>query len=64
MERAGVELRRLITIYAFEDEGSDQANATQAEAIYGLPELHRGQIAAARLVANPGCYATSIISFG
>jgi len=48
-------------IYAFEDEGSDQANATQAEAIYGLSELHRGQIAAARLVANPGCYATSII---
>jgi N-acetyl-gamma-glutamyl-phosphate reductase len=26
-----------------------------------LPELHRAQIAGARLVANPGCYATSII---
>jgi len=32
-----------------------------AEAIYGLPELHRKQIAAARLVANPGCYPTSVI---
>jgi N-acetyl-gamma-glutamyl-phosphate reductase len=26
-----------------------------------MPELHRAQIAGARLVANPGCYATSII---
>jgi len=32
-----------------------------AEAIYGLPELYRQQIAAARLVANPGCYPTSVI---
>jgi N-acetyl-gamma-glutamyl-phosphate reductase len=31
------------------------------EAIYGLPELHRQQIAPARLVANPGCYPTSVI---
>jgi N-acetyl-gamma-glutamyl-phosphate reductase len=27
-----------------------------AEAIYGLPELHRAAIAKTRLVANPGCY--------
>jgi N-acetyl-gamma-glutamyl-phosphate reductase len=26
------------------------------EAVYGLPELHRKEIAAAGLVANPGCY--------
>jgi N-acetyl-gamma-glutamyl-phosphate reductase len=26
-----------------------------------LPELHRAQIAGARLIANPGCYATSVI---
>jgi len=26
-----------------------------------MPELHRAQIAGARLIANPGCYATSII---
>jgi N-acetyl-gamma-glutamyl-phosphate reductase len=31
------------------------------EAVYGLPELRREEIAAARLVANPGCYPTSII---
>jgi N-acetyl-gamma-glutamyl-phosphate reductase len=48
-------------IYNFEDEGSSQADATQAQAVYGLPELHRKQIAGARLIANPGCYATSII---
>ncbi|MBI2101550.1 hypothetical protein HYT53_02965 [Candidatus Woesearchaeota archaeon] len=28
---------------------------------YGLPELNRGQIKGAQYVANPGCYATSII---
>jgi N-acetyl-gamma-glutamyl-phosphate reductase len=32
-----------------------------AEAVYGLPELHRQQIVGARLVANPGCYPTSVI---
>jgi N-acetyl-gamma-glutamyl-phosphate reductase len=48
-------------VYAFEDEGSELAAATQAQAVYGLPELHRAQIAGARLIANPGCYATSII---
>jgi N-acetyl-gamma-glutamyl-phosphate reductase len=31
------------------------------KAVYGLPELHRAEIAAARLVANPGCYPTSVI---
>jgi len=31
------------------------------EAVYGLPELKRGQIKEAKLVANPGCYPTSII---
>jgi N-acetyl-gamma-glutamyl-phosphate reductase len=37
--------------------------ATQylAEAVYGLPELHREAIAGARLVANPGCYPTSVL---
>ena len=32
-----------------------------AEAVYGLPEVRRAAIAGARLVANPGCYPTSII---
>ncbi|MDR3566745.1 MAG: N-acetyl-gamma-glutamyl-phosphate reductase [Syntrophobacteraceae bacterium] len=31
------------------------------EAVYGLPELYREHIRAARLVANPGCYPTSVI---
>jgi N-acetyl-gamma-glutamyl-phosphate reductase len=32
----------------------------QKEAVYGLTELHREEIRAARLVANPGCYPTSV----
>lgn len=31
------------------------------KAVYGLPELHRGRIKKARLIANPGCYPTSAI---
>jgi len=31
------------------------------EAVYGLPELNRAEIKAARLLANPGCYPTSAI---
>jgi N-acetyl-gamma-glutamyl-phosphate reductase len=34
-----------------------------AQAVYGLPELNRDQIAGASLVANPGCYpAASILA--
>jgi len=32
-----------------------------SEAVYGLPELYRDQLCSARLVANPGCYPTSVI---
>lgn len=32
-----------------------------ASAVYGLPELHRAAIKTTRLVANPGCYPTSVI---
>jgi N-acetyl-gamma-glutamyl-phosphate reductase len=31
------------------------------EAVYGIPELYSQEIASARLVANAGCYATSVI---
>jgi N-acetyl-gamma-glutamyl-phosphate reductase len=31
------------------------------EAVYGLPELYQAEIAKARLIANPGCYSTSVI---
>jgi N-acetyl-gamma-glutamyl-phosphate reductase len=48
-------------VYAFEDDGTELADATQAQAVYGMPELHRKEIAGARLVSNPGCYATSVI---
>ncbi|HEX4037719.1 MAG TPA: N-acetyl-gamma-glutamyl-phosphate reductase [Acidobacteriaceae bacterium] len=48
-------------VYNFADEGSHAATAVQMKAVYGMPELHREAIRAAELVANPGCYATSII---
>lgn len=48
-------------VYAFDDEGSEKAEEIQQQAVYGMPELHRRSIAGATLVANPGCYATSVI---
>lgn len=30
------------------------------EAVYGLPEVNRAEIAKARLIANPGCYPTAV----
>jgi N-acetyl-gamma-glutamyl-phosphate reductase len=30
------------------------------DAVYGLPEVNRERIRAARLIANPGCYATAV----
>jgi N-acetyl-gamma-glutamyl-phosphate reductase len=35
--------------------------ALLGEAVYGLPELYAADVAKSRLVANPGCYATSVI---
>lgn len=35
--------------------------ANLKKAVYGLPEVRRAKIRGARLVANPGCYPTSII---
>ena len=29
--------------------------------MYGLPELYGNELAGAKLVANPGCYPTSVI---
>jgi N-acetyl-gamma-glutamyl-phosphate reductase len=48
-------------IYDFQD--SDAATAAQLteKAVYGLPELNGDRVASATLVANPGCYATSVI---
>jgi N-acetyl-gamma-glutamyl-phosphate reductase len=36
------------------------AQALLEEAVYGLPEMYRGRIKAARVVGNPGCYATAV----
>jgi N-acetyl-gamma-glutamyl-phosphate reductase len=41
--------------------GEHPAPALLAEAVYGLPELHREQLRGARLIAAPGCYPTSAI---
>jgi N-acetyl-gamma-glutamyl-phosphate reductase len=43
--------------YGFEHH----ADAALREAVYGLPELNAEGISKARLVSNPGCYATSVI---
>lgn len=48
-------------VYNLSDSDPHLAATLQEEAVYGSPELHRQAIACARLVANPGCYATSNI---
>jgi N-acetyl-gamma-glutamyl-phosphate reductase len=48
-------------VYKFEDEGTAATIETQAVSVYGMPELHREAIRTAKLIANPGCYATSVI---
>lgn len=48
-------------VYKLKDADPHLAASLQAEAVYGCPELHRDAIGGARLVANPGCYATSIL---
>jgi N-acetyl-gamma-glutamyl-phosphate reductase len=48
-------------VYAdwYEHEHTDPAGLN--EAVYGLPELFRSRIAAASLIANPGCYTSASI---
>ncbi len=48
-------------VYNLTDADPEQARKLQTEAVFGAPELHAAEIANARLVANPGCYSTSII---
>jgi N-acetyl-gamma-glutamyl-phosphate reductase len=40
---------------------SDSSSNIIKNAVYGAPELNAAGIHAAKLVANPGCYATSVI---
>jgi N-acetyl-gamma-glutamyl-phosphate reductase len=48
-------------IYSFQDADAVTAAELTDKAVYGMPELNGDRIAAAQLVANPGCYATSVI---
>jgi N-acetyl-gamma-glutamyl-phosphate reductase len=48
-------------VYDFKDENPTLADKVMAQAVYGIPELHRNELKEAALVANAGCYATSII---
>src|ERR1700686_4114120 len=48
-------------IYNFQDSDAVMAAQLTQKAVYGLPELHADRVANAALVANPGCYATSVI---
>jgi N-acetyl-gamma-glutamyl-phosphate reductase len=48
-------------VYGFKDADGAAAAQLDKRAVYGLPELNADRIADAALVANPGCYATSVI---
>ncbi len=48
-------------IYSFQDADAVTAAELTERAVYGLPELNSDCISSAQLVANPGCYATSVI---
>ena len=46
------------SVYGFNGNGVSPLDEV---AVYGLPELHAAEIKQAALLANPGCYPTSII---
>jgi len=48
-------------VYKFDDSDAKAADELDSRAVYGLPELHANEIKDAGLLANPGCYPTSII---
>jgi N-acetyl-gamma-glutamyl-phosphate reductase len=48
-------------VYGFHDENAVTAADLTEKAVYGLPELNGDKLPNAALVANPGCYATSVI---
>ena len=48
-------------VYGFNDADPEAAAQIEDAAVYGLPELHADDIKSASLLANPGCYSTSII---
>jgi N-acetyl-gamma-glutamyl-phosphate reductase len=48
-------------IYGFKDEDAVTAAELTQKAVYGLPELNADKIPKASIIANPGCYATTVI---
>jgi len=48
-------------VYKFEDADPVRAAQLDNTAAFGIPELHENEIKSAQVVANAGCYATSII---
>ncbi len=48
-------------VYGFQDTNAVTAAELTEKAVYGLPELNGDRLPSAALVANPGCYATSVI---
>src|SRR3984957_17061723 len=48
-------------VYGFQDTNTVTAAELTDKAVYGLPELNGDRLPGAALVANPGCYATSVI---
>jgi len=48
-------------VYGFQDSDGQSTAKLDAAAVYGLPELDADEIKGAPLLANPGCYPTSII---
>lgn len=51
------------TIYRewYKKEYKERARTLLQDVVYGLPELYKKEIKVASLVANPGCYPTSVI---
>src|SRR5258708_7357535 len=48
-------------VYGFQNENAATAAEITEKAVYGLPELNADIIPGATVVANPGCYATTVI---
>lgn len=56
---ADYRFRSLETYRAHYGEHDDPDNLQRA--VYGVPELFRDELAGAQLIANPGCYPTSVL---
>lgn len=54
---------RIKDVAVYEEFYGEKAQAPElnARSVYGMPEIYRGQLRDAQLVACPGCYPTSII---